>query len=879
MNILQVQLKIIEDFYYATLFVIVERIIFLLSSTEDKMCKTLLILILLVLITISHFTFATENLNSTEIDEKIDRNLNLLERGVQHLFNGTTKFLVFIHRKIITDYYERLGLVPSNQSDGLTWSAIVDYLIGFVCLAGFCIFLTIIVPVISIIVCCCRMSGRCGRDNNPRERSRDKSKRICCTSFLFVLVSIAVISLVLAFTSNSILSTHLSPAKSGGLLSHSVSSVEKMATYRDGVIVDLLKLKDMAINTSSVVLEALENIPVASVEFYNEKTESENFLNQSLLLKTISNNLWKKIDIVEANCLSFLRISNHINQEFDRIRPDLREQLKNISKLELLDELQLRVDETLRKYSNNISSYIDKNDIRIEFDSALERAQEFLLEQQEVVRRSIYSTIETIINETKSGQAKIDSIDAIISRLQKLPLNRTIVALSTPPWTESFQNYEYLRLGTYIGICLLLLTVYAIFVIATILAWVRGPGEVGEKQSCDAEAASSCLVLAVGLGIVLFSTFMIVITAIFLFGGVAYTEVCRFTQPSLADIEGTPLGRVLDATVNARFLNGTSFSNTSIIEAIKYCKNNSGIYTAMQLESQFHLEQYLNVKNRVDMAAKIFDKIENATSPIIENYKTLPLELDNIIKDLGNGDFLQTNLQLNGYEEIKIKLDQDQIALKKIYGVLNPDGQVTDTLKKLHRRQFPQLINGLNDIYNNISSLKEDFLNVTKLSQELYKNLALKKAYIQKDYKMEIGSFTMNKMVAIYKYYKIYLDPMKNFIFKDMGKCKLLYTSLDQFVNFACTNTIHAFNAYWAAVGVVLLLLLPSFGAAASLVVLFRRTGKRGSLHDYKNLKNDTYRWGDIAKALGSEHKYYQENSTPPKVPLIQKDNLKTTIC
>lgn len=547
--------------------------------------------------------------------------------------------------------------------------------------------------------------------------------------------------------------------------------------------------------------------------------------------------------------------------------------------------MQIRTNDRIVTYANNLKTFIKDNNLKEKFKEGLIDGKSYLSKQRETVRKSIYSTVETLINETRSGQAKIDSIDIIIARLQKLPLNRTIVALSTPPWTESFQNYEYLRLGTYIGICLLLLTVYVIFVIATVLAWVKGPSDVGEKQSCDAEAASSCLVLAVGLGIVLFSTFMIVITAIFLFGGIAYTEVCRFTQPSLADIDDTPLGRVLDATVSARFLNGTSFDNTSVTQAIRHCKNNSGIYTAMQLESQFHLEQYLSVKNRMEMAGKIFNKIDNATSPIVRDHKIFPTHLINLIEAIEEYNISGSGLDLPDHDSLKAQLNEDQIALKKIYGLLNPDDQVTDTLKKLHRRQFPILISRFNHIEKNITALKEDFEGISAYARKLLQIVKVKDSEIQAGLKENIGMHTMAKMMEIYKYYKTYLNPMKNFIFKDMGKCQLLYASIDQFVNFACTNTIHAFNAYWAAVGVVLLLLLPSFGAAASLVVLFRRTGKglgfyhenANLVHDYETLHDDTHRWKDTAKRIVSSKDYSQH--TPPKVPLLSSNDCKTTIC
>lgn len=292
-------------------------------------------LLLLALLTLIHLSSGVENLNSTEIDEKIGRNLNVLERGVQHLFDGTTRFLIFIHRKIITDYYERLGLVPSNHADGLTMSAIFDYLIGFVCLAGFCLFLTILVPVISIIVCCCRMRGRCGRENEPYERSQDKSKRICCTGFLFTLVTIAVMSLVLAFTSNNLLATHLSPSKNDGLLAHSVASVEKMATYRDGVIIDLIKLKEMAINTSGIILDTLEDIPKSSVKFFDKQTNGEMYLQNATKLMSMINVLWKKVEILEDESSDFLLTSAHVKEEIDRIKPDLEEQLKAISRTEV----------------------------------------------------------------------------------------------------------------------------------------------------------------------------------------------------------------------------------------------------------------------------------------------------------------------------------------------------------------------------------------------------------------------------------------------------------------------------------------------------------------------------------------------------------------
>lgn len=746
--------------------------------------------------------------------DQFKTNVNVLEKGVHNLYNGATKICDFVHRKVISDYYKDLGLVPTEKSSGVNWHEVAKYFIGYLTLSSLLLLLAVCVPIIFSIICCCRSRGRCGRDNMPREKERDRFVRFACSLSLFAVTIAACICLFFAFTSNDILSSRISEPH--GLLSKSIANLRNAATYRDNLIIDLLHVKN---DSLSIANEAKGELTKTSYrKIFEESTNMKPILLNGGIALNISQRIYKNFykykDI-------YHKVSNYSSI--------IMEQLANISSKNKIEKCpNYLYDENI---SNSIKDFQEISiDIMLNIRRNLSYTQEKIISYRNDLKKNFTSAFlayDRILDEVDGGIRKVETIDEMVAKLRSLPLNRTIAAITSRPWSDTILQYEYMRFGISLGICLLIKTVLIIFFLSVFIpCFCIRKGR--EKKFISAEIASTFLVLGTGLGILAFSFSLGLIIVLFLSGGVTYSEFCRYTQPSISNLKNTPLGNVIDAVVNERILKGTPVYGIAVTDALYNCPKNISLYKALNLESVLHSQEYFNDGNQIHRVGLLFEELGKGIIPInisrIYPNRHQYQDLINKLKHVKHSEATVKNLT-NWLHDARVCLKTARRKSEK-----NDQFLLYIVIKKY-----------LDPVRKFLEPFKNEFSNLTKDLTLLSKTVEDIRIDLEKQVKA-IGNFKQTMVhdplmnfLNLMKL-KFRMDAVKHLIFEEMGKCSEMHESADELVRYGCNEIVQALNAFWVALGISLLLLLLSFAGTTSLVVLNRRKGKNSQC--YKELNN-----------------------------------------
>lgn len=741
--------------------------------------------------------------------DQFKTNVNVLEKGVHNLYNGATKICDFVHRKVISDYYKDLGLVPSEKSDGVNWHEVAKYFIGYLILSSLLLLLAVCVPIIFSIICCCRSRGRCGRDNKPREKERDRFVRFVCSSSLFTVTIAACICLFFAFTSNDILSTKIS--EPNGILSKSITNLRKMANYRDNVINDLLNIKNQTLTIAFKAKRELDGMSYRRV--FEDSTDMKAIYVKSKYALAISQR-------IHENFYKF----KDAYQSIHNLSRQVKEHLLNVTVKNQTEACPY--DLHLEEIATNVTNFIESSiDTMVNVRNDLSDTIEEVFEYRNSLKKNFsaaFQAYDRIIEEVDEGIKKVLLVDQMVLRLRNLPLNRTISMISNRPWSDIILQYEYMRFGTSLGTCLLLIAILIIFFLSVFIPCLC-MRKTRKQKFISAEIAGSCLVLGTGLGIFTFSLSLGLIIVLFLSGGVTYSEVCRYTQPSISNLKNTPLGNVIDAVINERILKGTPVYGIAVTDALHNCKKNVSIYEALNIESVLHLNDYFNDGNQIHRIGNLYEELGKGI---------IPLDISRIYPARHKSkNFIETLGQLQGGEKLIWNfgnwLHKSRVCLKTAY-----ESEKDDELKLVIRRKIDYMRNSLPR--SEFKNLTKDLSVVSKVIEDMNNDLDNQVEAIS-NFEKTMAHIPIKKFYELAKL-KFPMNAIKKLIFSEMGRCGILYSSINELVEYGCTEIVQVLNAFWVALGISLLLLLLSFAATTSLVVLNRRKGKNSQC--YKELNN-----------------------------------------
>ena len=353
----------------------------------------------------------------------------------------------------------------------------------------------------------------------------------------------------------------------------------------------------------------------------------------------------------------------------------------------------------------------------------------------------------------------------------------------------------------------------------------------GESATfCNRGNGASTLVVAIVTFFLLSWILMICTTAMFLGGGLSYTEICRhlILKESQDDLT------VLDNMVTSYF----NMSGASARTIMTNCENDRPFYQAFEVDKHY---PDLNISKILDLSTFDFDgTIEELLS---RNYSIgIVTMLNNGTKEhlktieeaLQNTDTeLYTNMaeqNITNYNLLNVSQLFDEYASE-----LESSNPSTADLFRNYSQELVAVYNGIvgnmttdmNKIYQMIKFTEsyDAFMNLTVFISQME---STQDAVTSEEIRNGVN-ITAND---IFDDIKKLANRIEYSVLNMIGRCYSVYNALTVTVSSVCVSFLYPFNAFWFSMGCFLFFCTLCIPVAFCLVTLYRKTVPHIPTHD-----------------------------------------------
>uniref|UniRef100_A0A4W3I645 Prominin-1-A n=2 Tax=Callorhinchus milii TaxID=7868 RepID=A0A4W3I645_CALMI len=438
-----------------------------------------------------------------------------------------------------------------------------------------------------------------------------------------------------------------------------------------------------------------------------------------------------------------------------------------------------------------------------------------------------------IVSDSKASvnniEGNISSIKESFPLLDSLPaVNESLGSLDSdiPKYGGELKRYNYYRWIVSIVLCSIILLIIACNVLGLLL------GTIGIALGDDPYSANGCsqsganfLMAGVGFSF-LFSWLLILLVFItFIVGGLAYTEICKPWANGdiykLIDTIGSQDDRL--NLSNVLKLN-QSFSFTEVYSG---CKRGDSLWTILQLDRTFDLDEKLNVNKYTD--------------DLVKNLRRLNVDLNSITLLNSGGRNVLQEFVASGIKNIDYQAFSEQISNAMVNVNLSLVIQYLSTLSLTQtdtevKSNLTAQIERLRNLETTLQEQRKDVVNLTE-SLDILKgigstleasvNATLKS--VDKAAKMLetipkplLKNATECFIAKELGYFEGYLKWVRKAITEDILSCNVVSVTLDNSQVIVCDFLINPWNAFWFCLAWCTLFLIPSIIFAVKTAKHFR---------------------------------------------------------
>ncbi|KAK2865642.1 hypothetical protein Q7C36_001698 [Tachysurus vachellii] len=692
----------------------------------------------------------------------------------------------------------RKGLKPEElqkpENIVLTLQAIY-YELGFIVLAVLGVVFVLLMPLVGLFFCLCRCCENCGGEMHQRHRKNAECQRGFYTFSLITSSLVMAVGVLVAYAASHNITSQINSTKR--LVSSNINDLKSLASYTPAQIDYLTAQYTTARNK---VLSDLDNIgPLLGGQIHNQ-------LNRDVM--PALDNVLRMAAVKVESAIKAMR--------------DTKEALENVStSLEMLQEATSKLRQSLLQERTSLSNTLNDplrgkgnashtcNNICAAFDQLAVRADfnRALLDKSgaEIIAYinalSVESALENFTRFLTDGEKKIG---AFYPQIEKLDFYRWI--------------------GCVVLCCMVVLILA--FNLLGLMCGICGH---------DKNTTPTTRWLGVGFSFIFSWVLMGVVVTLFVTGGNVEKLVCEpLANRQLFKIMDTPY---MVHPGQKNFLPGILFQNHTLDLTISSlysdCYENNGIYSALQLENQFHFIQFIN-RTCHDLS-EILEGINVDLEGIIllgEDGK------DNLINFANSGlgeinyeAFLsEVNKGITVVDLLSFASELEAEADRLPRGALgNALKGHASSIRQIHREQVvpmeqamkfvrarSSLSQSIRFLQTTVEELPNKVNNVLSAIDSAEYLIANNASHVVKK---ETDKYTQNLM----GYLKQYVNWVHLSLTMAVTQCKPISNIIDSLEIVGCSFIVDSVNTFWFGLGGCCLFLIPSIIMSVKLAKFYRR--------------------------------------------------------
>ncbi|XP_055061357.2 prominin 1 b isoform X2 [Misgurnus anguillicaudatus] len=725
----------------------------------------------------------------------------------------------------------------------------IYYEVGFIVLAVVGLLFVLLVPIVGLCFCVCRCCENCGGEMHQRHKKNADCQRGFYTATLIATSIFLAAGVAVAYTANQNITSQIKSTRR--LISTNIRDLKSFANYtpaqidyiaaqyttaKNKVLSDLdnigtllggrvhnqlerevVPALDNALRMTGAMREAKEALETVStsLETLQEGTgKLQNSLQseRASLSNTLSDPACSNGDVTHTcNTIRGTLGQLALSANFHGV-PDVGAQLANLEAV-----LQTDLSNIVQK---GYSSFNDTPRM------VTEQTKEIVAEVKGLLDKAGVE----IIGFTKSipVEPAVDNFTKFLTDSQK-----KIEAFY--PQIDQIDFYRWI--GCVVICCMVVLILAFNFLGLLCGSCGYDKNATPTTRGCLSNTGGNLLMASVGFSFIFSWVLMGVVVTTFVAGGNVEKLVCEpLANRQLFKIIDTPY---MVHPEKKNFLPGMLFQNPNIDltpgDMYRDCYENNGLYSALQLETNFNFNRFLNVT----VYSQELDKIFNSVNVDLQGIVLLDQEgKDNLI-DFANTGIGQINYQVYLSEVNKATTVVDLLSYAnelEAQADRLPRGALENALKghassirQIHKEQvvpmeqamkfvkarssLSQSIRLLQTSSTDLPTKVNNVLNAIEAAEYLISNNA---SHVVKQ---ETNKFIKNIM----GYFIQYTDWVKHSLEMEVAQCKPIANIVDTLEIVACSFIVDSVNTFWFGLGGCCLFLIPSIILCVKLAKFYRR--------------------------------------------------------
>ncbi|XP_065130031.2 prominin-1-A isoform X2 [Paramisgurnus dabryanus] len=769
--------------------------------------------------------------------------------------------------RVAKDKFEAIQSEYQKPENIVLTLQVIYYDIGFVVCAALGLLFTVLLPLVGLFFCLCRCCDNCGGEMHQRQRKNADCLRGLLTTLLLTTTFIITAGVLCAYAANQNLSSQLKSMRR--LVKNNLKDLHTFAnqtpsqidylisqygTVKNHVIYDLENVGSLL--GGRIQEELGKDVQPAldtALSMYATMRDTKDALeNVSLTLETLQDGTGK----LQAN-LSAVRgsLSNALN---DPVCADIRSPAADVCRniRRTLPRLDIAAN-----YSSlpNVTDQLDKVNGVLKTDlrrivekgfTSFNDTPAMVMEQT----RNVVEGVRGLLNDIGSNITNFTKrfpVNSTLTNFTKMITHTHSQIEDIYPQIDQMDFYRWICCITLCCMVVLILAFNFLGLLCGILGFDRHTSPT--TRGCVSNTGGNLLMAGVGFSFMFSWVLMGVITTLFLAGGNLEKLVCEpFQTRQLFKVLDTPY---LIQSSMKNFIPGYLFNDPdmdlTVDSLYSNCKDNRGIYKALNLEKIFNISAFFNTSIYSKDVSRKFEEMKVDLRGIVlletEGKQNLINYTETDINKIKFAAYLEelkkgvTSIDLLSFAG-ELDTQADQLVKGTLQTALKGHA---NTVRQIYNQQVIPLEKSMSTLNQSIRFLERTASDLPVRVTEVLAAVDAAQFLISRNATWVVNQETEKYKQTIIGYFKQYMDWIGTSLSMEVATCKPFSNIVDTVEILGCSFLLDSMNTFWFGLGCSTLFLLPSIILSVKLAKFYRRMDTEDVYDDIETIPMKTREIGN----------------------------------
>lgn len=830
-------------------------------------------------------------------------------RSLRHLFMLNTAFIDAVWQPFATieDFlFELLTLQVDDHLDYVSnnWQQVAKFETGYLICLAFGFLFVILMPIIGLIFCSCRLCSNCGGRRYQDIKDAKSGWRIFHFLALMLTNSVLIIPMVFIFLTNDWIGTVLQEAGPAVLanIDHIYGYTGSIKTQMDDIYENYKFVENLTTlqleNIGTVLGDPIQTELRASFDpLFSELDDFQTVLDGVTTtlssvdknLATISSSVQNfegtletikasiEADLAFENCdknaacsmlkgfTAKLQLGGNFQSVsfWTEIYPELG-QVADFFKyiyypfLETLDNMS----QEIRDLQNTLAKY-NLTNVIILGENAIDSIPTTIDEYSSSMINDLIGPggiLERIDQDVLSVIDQVDDYLDVNNTIDLQEHRQTVEDISNGiPEIEKYRNIIGLTIGSMVA---LVVGTNSLGIMLGFCGYKREATPT--NRSSASNLGGIFLMMSVSFSFIFGWLLMILSMIAFTVGGHGEKYFCQTMQE---DMTGNFTGLEFYSKYLLNLISNTTTNSSSTFDlqsSLLMCKNNTGLYKLLELEQMFNLDELFNLTKYNELVDEQFDQIGAVLNGTLNGFLNED-DIDNIeILKNGSWKYIDYSTYLREVNKGLTSIDLESFAgmlnetsvdiennpspmtnIEKVSTVAKLQKHSYDVLN-LYQTQIEPLESALVDLEIDLDNLKDTAETIDSSLDSL-----IEEARIVNETLITVTPESLTQIATLYSNdiagrIQTFSSWLKVQVEENVGACQPIYGIYTNVMNIACSYFVDSLNAFWFSLAWATVFFIPSMIFGAKLHKWFRR------------MKQEEY-FDEVALGVNRSGQFYNE--------------------